>query len=142
MSNYWTLEPEVAGEIGNGSVVDTSVHPPDVSRLQYRLTGWLGDEVLESFPCYVITERVGQEFLMRGFTGFFLDAVDVVRSDEFDELYPGRQLPDFKWLRINGRAGIDDFGLSEENTLVVSDAVLASLRRHTLAQCDIEPYEA
>jgi len=140
MSGYWSLEPEVAGDLGDGSVLDTSVHPPSVSKLQYRLSGWLGDDLLESFPCYIVTERVAQQLLVRGLTGFGLDAVDVVTSDEFNELYPGRRLPVFKWLRVDGQAGVDDFGLSDEHTLVVSHAALTLLRRHALAHCDIKDY--
>lgn len=49
------VEPEVAGELGPGSVVDSSVHPPVVSRLEYVFTDWLGDCIVETFPCYIVT---------------------------------------------------------------------------------------
>jgi hypothetical protein len=138
---FWSLEPEVAGELGDGSVLDTSVYPPVVMKLQYRLSGWLGDDLLESFPCYIVTERVAKELQSASFTGFQLDEVDLVMSDEFNEKYPGCQLPQFRWLKVIGKAGVDDFGLSGEHKLVVSDRVLRAVRRHTLAQCDIDKYE-
>jgi len=138
---FWSLEPEVAGELGDGSVLDTSIHPPVVSKLEYRFTGWLGDELLETFPCHIVTEHLGAALLLARLTGFQLDDVNVAVSDEFTEMYPGRRLPNFKWLKISGQAGTDDFGLSDDHTLVVSDAALRLLRQHTISQCDVEKYD-
>lgn len=50
MSRYYRLEPEVAGELGSGTVMDVSRHPPLVSHLQFKFQGWLGDDLLETFP--------------------------------------------------------------------------------------------
>lgn len=138
MSAFWSLEPEVAGELGDSSVLDTSVHPPKVLKLQYKFTGWLGDDLLETFPSYVVTEPLATALLSSGLTGVQLDEVDVVVSDEFAEMYPGRELPNFKWLRVTGRAGVDDFGLSDEHTLVVSYTALRLLRRYSLLHCHVE----
>ena len=138
MSRYWSLEPEVAGELGHASVLDTSVRPPVVSTLQYCFTGWLGDALLESFPCYIVTDALGAALLSSRLSGFALDAVDVVTSDEFDELYPSRALPGFCWLKVVGQPAVDDLGLSKEHVLVVSDAALQVLRQHGLSHCEIE----
>ena len=77
MREFWSLEPEVAGELGSGSLVDTSVHPPRVSKLTLMLSGWLGDELVETFPCYVVTESLGTALVSAGLTGFELDDVDI-----------------------------------------------------------------
>lgn len=140
MTDFWTLEPEVAGELGEGTVLDRSVHPPKVSKLEYRFTGWLGDELLETFPCYIVTDRLGAELLSARLTGFELDAVSVVASLEFSDLYPGRRLPTFRWLKVSGTAGVDDFGLSDSHSLVVSDGALLRIRRCTLSRCDVERF--
>ena len=55
---YWLVSPEVAGELGDGTVMDTAVHPPWVSRLHHRFQGWLGDDLLECFPCFLTTARI------------------------------------------------------------------------------------
>ncbi|MCU0864038.1 MAG: hypothetical protein MUC36_09615 [Planctomycetes bacterium] len=141
MSDFWSLEPEVAGELGDGSVLDTSVHPPIVSKLEYILSGWLGDDLLESFPCYVVTERLAKELQASACTGYRLDDVEVVTSPEFDDMYPERQLPGFRWLKITGKAGVDDFGMSAKHTLVVSDRALQAMRRHTLDQCGVGEFD-
>ena len=140
MSRFWSLEPEVAGELGDGSMLDTSVHPPRVLYLQYSFSGWLGDDLLEGFPCYIATDALAGAIRSERFTGVQLMPVDVVASDGFREMYPGRKLPGFTRIEVRGEAGVDDFGLSDEHVLVVSDAVFRVLRKYTLAQCDVDEY--
>jgi hypothetical protein len=48
--DFYAIEPEVAGELGEGTVMDTSVHPPRVSAVEYVITDWLGDDIIESYP--------------------------------------------------------------------------------------------
>ena len=138
MPGFSLLEPEVAGELGDDTVIDRSAHPPRVSELHYVLTGWLGDELLESFPCYIVTERVADALQRAGLTGCTFDAVKLEVSNQFRELYLDRHVPMFRWLRITGRAFVDDFAMSDDHLLVVSDRALAILKQFTLSECDIE----
>jgi hypothetical protein len=39
MAKYFLIEPEVAGELGADTVMDSSVHPPRVSELHHELKG-------------------------------------------------------------------------------------------------------
>ncbi|APF85630.1 hypothetical protein HI806_01945 [Ralstonia solanacearum] len=55
--NYFFLEPEVAGALGENTVLDASTHPPRVEKLHFEFSGWLGDAILESFPCVIATLR-------------------------------------------------------------------------------------
>ncbi|MEM6672404.1 MAG: hypothetical protein AAF726_06140 [Planctomycetota bacterium] len=137
---FHTLEPEVAGGLGPRTVADTSVHPPVVSRLHYEFAGWLGDPLLESFPCYVITADVAELARGVGLTGFEIEAVEVSTTPEFEELHPAVELPLFVWLRVNGTAGTDDFAISDDHCLVVSDRALQLLRDARLEHCDVEPW--
>jgi hypothetical protein len=137
---YYTLSPEVAGGLGEGTVVDNSVHPPHVQRLHYEMEGWLGDDLLESFPCFIVTARVKDALLGLGASGFTFDSVEVSKSPTFEELHPGRKLPAFFWLKVQGRAGADDLGLSQDHRLVVSRRVLDVLRSLDLANCDVSEY--
>jgi hypothetical protein len=138
VAQHSSLEPEVAGELGGDTVLDRSAYPPTVGKLHYVLTGWLGDELLESFPCYIVTERVADAIQEAAFTGYIIDNLRLEVSDQFRELYPSRQVPPFRWLRITGEPNVDDFGMSEEHLLVVSDRALAILRQFTLNECDIK----
>ncbi len=142
MKSY-ILEPEVAGSIyGDESVIDSSVHPPCVKRLDYRFDGWMGDDVLESFPCYIATTKLAGSLKQAGMTGVEFDEVKVSKSEQFEEMYPNRELPTFVWLRIIGQAGEDDFGLTNDNRLVVSERALNRMKEFRLDNCEVVQYEA
>jgi hypothetical protein len=121
---FFKLEPEVAGGLGQRTVMDTTVHPPLVSVLEYEFDGWLGDDLLESFPCFIISERLK----------------NLLRENHFNEIYPDLDLPNFYWLKINGKVGVDDTGLSESNHLVVSEGFLKILLQTNLKNCLTEEY--
>lgn len=135
---YFLIDPEVAGELGKDTVLDASVHPPRVSELHYDLKGWLGDDILESFPCFVVTDRCRAALEPRGFSGFAFAPVRVTASQTFLELYPGRALPVLHWLKITGTAGKDDFGIAHDQRLTVSEEVLQVLSSLSIAHCDLE----
>lgn len=133
---FTILEPEVAGGWGPSTVVDRSIHPPRVQRLHYEFNGWLGDEFLESFPCFIVSAALASKLSASSLRGFGLDDVLVTASSEFVERHPTVVLPAFRWLKITGRAGSDDFGLSVQNLLVVSTEALAVLETFPLAHAE------
>jgi hypothetical protein len=138
---YYALEPEVAGHLGDHAVVDCSVHPPAVERLHYEFDGWLGDDLLESFPCFIVTKGLRERLAESGLSGYLFDDAEVSRSDLFEEIHSDRELPEFAWLKIVGHAGIDDFGLSSDHRLVVSQRALDVLKSFKLDNCDTEKYD-
>jgi hypothetical protein len=137
---FYFIEPEVAGGLGDGTIMDASYHPPIVSKLEYKFEGWLGDELLESFPCFIVTAALSALVIKSNLSGFTLEPVHICTSDDFDEAYPNKILPKFSWLKVNGIAGIDDFGLADDHRLVVSGTALDVLRCAQLDNADIEEY--
>jgi|SRR6185503_1458840 len=127
--------------MGDNTVADTSVHPPRVARLHLELADWLGDDLLESFPCFVVSDRLARALRASTLTGFVLDDVEITRAPEFDEFLPGIALSVFRWLKVEGRAGVDDLGLAADHRLVVSDEVLTMLRRFTIEQAEQSAYD-
>lgn len=134
--DYFTIEPEVAGGTGPGTLSDRSVHPPLISRLHYRFYGWLGDALLASFPCFIVTKELSAKILAAGLRGVRFDDVEVDVSQQFRDFYPDRKLPDFRWLRIDGQPGRDDFGLAGPR-LVVSTRALEILREEGISHAVI-----
>ena len=132
----YALEPEVAGGWGDNTVADTSVHPPVVQELEYQFDGWLGDELLESFPCFVVTKRLAGLLAEARLTGYCLAQVQVSKSEEFVDVHPETELPEFWWLQVTG-AESDDFSLNEEHRLVVSARTLGVLRQGKLVACEV-----
>lgn len=125
---YFYVEPEVAGGLGENTVMDTRIHPPLVTKLHYEMDGWLGDVLLESFPCFIVTISAMRRLQEAQLSGAGFDDVEVTRSSQFDDIYPGREIPGFAWLKPVGVAGSDDFGASPDGVLVVSERALGLLQ--------------
>jgi len=117
---YFYLEPEVAGSVGPNTTMDSRFFPPIVSRLHYEFDTWLGDVLLESFPCWIATSQAAQKIMTSGFTGVSLGEVEVTTSELFRDLYPSRKLPKFTWLKIEGTPGRDDFGVAKGSKITDS----------------------
>jgi hypothetical protein len=50
-----------------------------------------------------------------GATGVEFGPVEVTKSPAFDHLHPGRPIPEFLWMKVHGRPGVDDFGMSNRD---------------------------
>lgn len=131
--NFYEISPEVSGEIGERSIGDLSTWPPTVHQLDFLFHGWMGGCIVTSFPVFLVTSIVAKELGAEGLLGFDVAAVTTSLSEEYLELYPHEGLPDFRWLKIHGSAGIDDFFLTDQN-LIVSERALAVLTRHGLGR--------
>src|SRR5690606_12270677 len=119
--------------------MDRSTHPPVVSKLHYCFEGWPGDVLLESFPCFVVTEPAATELRRMGATGARFDVVEVTKSPELDELNLGKQLPELVWLRPEGKPGYDDIATAPDGRLVISARVLELFKRLGMANALVEP---
>jgi hypothetical protein len=139
---FYLLKPEVAGGLGPGTVLDRSMDPPVIERLEHRFDGWLGDELLAAIPCFLVTEKLGMRLLRERFLGFELRPVEISKSDEFLDLYGDLSLPEFAWLDVHGEPGQHDLGLSETYRLVVSESCLTVLREFRIDACDVEEWPA
>ena len=137
---YYFFEPEVAGELGQNTVIDSTVYPPTVHRLHYEFSGWLGDALVESFPCIISTEDAAEALRKSSVSGVSYSDVEISKSSEFREMYPDRDLPKFVWLKISGEAGGDDFGMADDHRLVISETALDVLRKFGVGNAIVEEF--
>ncbi|MBP0592223.1 hypothetical protein J8I87_21315 [Paraburkholderia sp. LEh10] len=137
---FYYVEPEVAGGLGKNTVLDSSVHPPAVLELHYRIINWLGDVLLEGFPALVITREAAHALNALPASGMSCRDVEITVSESFGEIYPERVLPEFLWLCISGIAGKDDLGIADDSRLVVSERALNALKTFGLNNALIENY--
>ena len=137
---YFYVEPEVAGGLGNATEIDTSVHPPIVKKLNFNLEGWLGDELLETFPCFIVTKRVERAIRDASLEGVEFRPLLVTFSEGFAESHPAVKAPDFSWMHVIGKAGLDDFGIAEDLRLVISEAAKKILEAYGLKYADLEAF--
>ncbi|KWS66125.1 MULTISPECIES: hypothetical protein [Pseudomonas syringae group] len=140
--NYYHIEPEVAGSLGDQTVIDTESWPPKVSRLEFQFDGWLGDELLEMFPCFICTTALAGALSAGKLSGVAFESVVISRSENFLELYPDTALPEFYWLQVIGRAETDDFGVAENNRLVVSHTALTILKNFNVNYAEISIFSS
>lgn len=139
--NYYILDPEVPGELGPKTQLDISTHPPRVDRLNYELDNWLGDDLFQSFPCFVATKRLRQKLENLKATGVRFDNLELTLSDNFKALRPNATSPECAWLKVVGKASEDDFGLSPDFRLVVSERILSVLKSFQLENCEVEAWK-
>jgi hypothetical protein len=140
MTNYYLVEPEVAGGLGPWTISDRSVHPPRVTRLEYVFDGWLGDPLLESFPCFISTRTLALKLAELGASGYVERPVRVSKSYLFREIQPETELPEFVWLDVTGQPGVDDCGADASGNLVVSEPVLAVLVEAGIPNADVSDW--
>ena len=141
MIDYHIVEPEVAGGLGvNTEVTRTPGQPIVIHTLHYQFNGWMGDELLESTPCYIVSEKMAEKLQQAQLSGFTLDEVETTKSEQFRELYTDRELPRFLWLKVDGSAGQDDFGVTLDLQLVVSDRALETLVEVGISHALVEPF--
>jgi len=139
---FFAVRPEVAGGLGEQTVIDRSFGKMDVLKLHYQFDGWLGDDILESDPCFIVSERLAQAIERERLTGVQFDDVEITKSELFMDLHPDRQLPNFVWLKVEGTAGRDDFGISPDLLLVVSERAIALLKKFRFSNvASITPFE-
>lgn len=141
---YYALRPDIAGQHGEHSVLDTSVHPPRVSHLHVEIDNWAGDDLIKTFPAHLVTEQLGKGLSEAGLRAFELRDVELVIAPEGEEIARELNLPsfpNFQWLDVTGTAGQDDIGITARARLVVSERALDLLHEHRIGRCDIEEYD-
>lgn len=135
---FFFVGPEVAGELGGRTALDPTTHPPTLHHLHYEFHGWLGDALVESFPCWILTDAASAALRAQSVSGVQFSDVEVSKSAKFEELHPQLSLPKFRWLKVLGNAEWHDFGLANDHRLVLSEKALGILKGFGLGNAIIE----
>jgi hypothetical protein len=138
---FYIVRPEVPGGLGDNTVMDHSGDRVGVSHLAYEFEGWLGDELITAHPAFAATTALADKFQQSGLTGFHTRDMEVTRSEDFEEFYPDRELPPFTELVIDGKAGVDDFGINSDNELVLSQRALDILNTTNPVDTEVVPLD-
>lgn len=135
----FVLEPEASCRLGRGTELDRSVNPPLIKKLRLDFPGWLGDDLLECFPAFVVSSRLGSAIKAAGFTGaeVKLDVpYDVDAQVPADD--PVRAAGGWAQLEVTGSLGVDDFARYRDHRLAVTSAVFDMLRHFSIENCLVE----
>src|SRR5690242_15272675 len=88
MTGAYRLSPEVPGMFGANTVLDTSGAPPVVHRLDYVFLGWLGDELIETYPIFMASQRLADYLTQAGVVGPSWETTTVRLDPQFVEYFP------------------------------------------------------
>ncbi len=134
----FALSPEVPGDLGPRSVLTHGSAGMEVVQPHLLLTSWMGDDLLECFPCFFASQRLGKALIDAAVSGYVLEPAIVSVSPDAS---PGaRKAPTmyFHWLKIVDTEGYSDFWISRDRRLVASERAMAVLERFTLEHCERE----
>ncbi|WP_106495643.1 hypothetical protein [Lentibacillus sp. Marseille-P4043] len=147
------LEPEVSGGHGNKTLygTDEDVEKKGISGkvkfLHYEFEGWLGDDILESAPAFIITSDLADELKKSELKDYRIEKCLVTTSDEFKELYPNKKIPSFVRFIPLGTVEIEGvqyknwsghhFCLSPKGELVLTQNAIDLLKKFSIQNCDV-----
>jgi hypothetical protein len=137
---YYCLEPEVAGDTGDNTVADWTIHPPVVSKLHYEMEFRPDDALLATHPCWIATVAAMNAIKSAKLTGATFGDVEVTMVEQLRDFEPDLNLPDFVWLKIGGKPGNDDFGVAPNLKLVVSERALKLLQGLGISHAEVTDY--
>lgn len=137
MKTKYKIYPDVAGNWGEKTIADISQHPPQISYLDYEFADWFGDDILASFPVFIVSENLAKSLQNSDLTGFEIADCEVSKAGIFEDLHPeGLDLPKFYWLKV-GENPENDFWLFEHKRLCVSENALNLLKNFNLSHAEI-----
>jgi hypothetical protein len=136
----FVLEPAVPGD-NSSSPGDWSVHPPIIHKLNFEFDFLLNDVLFKAFPNWIVTIPAKVAIQSEGLSGASFDKVKISKSPDFEELEPNQQLPKFAWLKVNGDAGRDDFGVTHDLRPVVSERTLQLLQRLGIPNAQVRDFK-
>lgn len=125
------VRPEVPGQLADTSTVDYSVNPPVVSELHLEVIGWQGDDIVSTFPVYLVSPELGSALQQGGLTGFELADAEITINPE-RRSYVDERIESFKWLKVTGIPGEQNLGQDERTRLIVDDEALDVIQRFQL----------
>lgn len=137
----YQVSPEVAGGLGPNTIMDRAQSPPKVERLHYVFVGWLGGEIVESYPSFLVSERIANAIRLAGLSGVSFGEVEVSIDPQFQLFDPKivGSMPGWVWLQPDGSIGVDDFWVDEVAQLGVSSRAYELLSRFDVASAEFQP---
>lgn len=119
---YIKVDPEVIVGMGEHIVIDNSIYPPKVQNLHINVEDWMGDNIMENFPVYIITERLKKGLQATDFKGFKINNLELTIDEYFFENYQlKKEIPKFYWLLVIGKNNKDDLYIDDQNILNISE---------------------
>lgn len=96
---------------------------------------------MECHPCYIVTESLKKGLENSEFTGFEFEEMRVTKVEYFDDNYQlDKSVPEFYWMKINGKEDISDFYIDKESSLFANQKLISYLKKDfQVKYLDINP---
>ena len=130
----YSIDPQVAGELGDGTVLDSTVHPPSVSQVEFILDYPETDDIVQSFPVYLVTSQLAARIEQAEMVGIVLADAIVRPSEEYVAAFGDAPHRSYRWLQpvIVDAA---DAWIDSSLQLCVSDRMMSVLEGAVLSDC-------
>lgn len=136
MTKEYILMPEVPGELGENTLLDNSEHPPKVLALHFICKNWLGDDLIECFPVFLVSNRLRLALQNSDLKGCaFRESEQSIDHYVHEAFQPARPIPNFHWLMLEKKQS--DFYIGANNNLVVSGKAFSLLQQFNIVYCDV-----
>jgi len=145
------IEPEVAGGHGEHTIYGTGEDivkegiSGKVKFLHYEFEGWLGDDLLESTPAFIVSSLLETVLQKSDIKDYKLEPCLITTSDVFKEMYPNKEIPPFSRFIPLGKIEVEGehftnwsghhFCLSSKGELVVTQEALELLKTVSINNC-------
>jgi hypothetical protein len=133
-TRYFTVEPDVAAGWGEHTVFTRAPGKRTVvHKLHYQFDGWLGDELLETSPCFIVSERIARKIELAQ-----------LRGARFEEAKLKSQFPSSSRnsTRVANCRGLLGFRLREHPSMMTlaSHRILSSSYRSAHSKCFVREF--
>jgi hypothetical protein len=110
-----------------------------VSQVDYVIDGPDADELIQSFPVFLVSTDLGSRLKDAGLSGFELTGARIRPSDNYQAIYGNEPHLQYLWMQVTGAAGESDCWLDESFQICVSDRMMTVIQTAKLADCHVEP---
>jgi hypothetical protein len=136
--DFYIIEPDVPGFLKETRRFVRE--NPSPSEIDYVFECWPDDDILRAHSVILVSERLSKALLEANLSGFRLKSCIGSKGDQFEIASPGRgELPKYLWLDVVGRPKVDDFGISDQLMLVISQRALEVLQTFSIERSEIFP---
>ena len=131
---YYKLQPEVPGELHRQTTLDRSTRPPKAINLKVLFLGWMGDDLLDIFPCFFVTDQLKVCIEINGLTGCSFETFEL----EIGEDAPPETSNTKFWRMVPSLwEQLADIRVNPKGYLVVSELALLVINKHKIECCDV-----
>ena len=127
----------MAGALGPRTLLDTAAYPPTAVAVEYVLDAPYGDDLIESFPVYLVSVGLAARLDASELTGFALARATAVAGDGYRAAYGDVPHKAYRWLQVIGGRH-DDCRLTADYRLWVSPRMMDVLAASDLGHCMVD----